>query len=263
MDLQLDGCVALVTAASQGLGYATALQLSREGALVAICSRDEARINAAADSIHAETQQPVLGIPADVTVLEDIERLIDRVVEEFGGLDILVTNAGGPPSSSFDETSDEMWLNSVTLTLMSTVRLIRAALPYLRQSTKPAVVTITSVSVKQPIPNLILSNSVRMAVIGLTKTLALELGPEGIRFNSILPGWTQTERVHDLMEARAQLNDSTIEEEMAKQAASFPFGRMARPEEFANVATFLCSPAASYVTGAMLSVDGGAYKGTF
>lgn len=261
MDLQLDNRIALVAAASQGLGYATALQLSREGALVAICSRDEARINAAADSIHAETHHPVLGVPADVSRPEDIERLVQRVVDEFGGLDVLVTNAGGPPSAAFEEITDEMWQQAYDLTLMSAVRLIRAALPHLRLSTAPMVLTVTSVSVKQPIPDLILSNSIRMAVIGLTKTLALELGSEGIRFNSILPSWTETERVHDLMEARARLNDTTIEEEIAKQSASVPLGRMATPEEFANVATFLCSPAASYLNGAMLSVDGGLYKG--
>lgn len=263
MDLLLTNRIALVSAASQGLGYATALQLSREGASVAICSRDEAKINAAADAIHAETENPVLGVQADVTNPEDIDRLIERVVAEFGGLDILVTNAGGPPSTSFEETTDEMWQAAFDLNLMSAIRLVRAALPHLRQSTVPSVLTVTSISVKQPIANLILSNSIRMGVIGLTKTLAAELGTEKIRFNSILPSWTETERVHDLMEARAQRSNSTIEEEIAKQAASSPFGRMATPGEFANVAAFLCSPAASYLTGVMLSVDGGTYKGVF
>ena len=262
MDLKLHNRVALVTAASQGLGYATALQLSREGALVAICSRDQARINAAADAISAETRRAVLPVVADLNKPADIERLIERVVEEYGGLDILVTNAGGPPSMAFEEITDEQWLDAVNLTLMSAVRLIRAALPHLRQSDAPAVLTITSYATKQPIPNLILSNSIRLAVIGLTKTLALELGSEGIRFNSILPGWTETERVHDLMDARARRNGTTIEEEIAKQAASSPFGRMATPQEFANVATFLCSPVASYLTGVMLPVDGGMYKGS-
>ena len=261
MDLLLENRIALVAAASQGLGYATALQLSREGALVAICSRDEARVNAATDAIHAETGRSVLGIPADVTRPADIEHLVERVIEEYGGLDILITNAGGPPSVPFEEITDSLWLETFELTLMSTVRLIRAALPHLRQSTAPTVLTFTSISVKQPIPNLMLSNSVRMAVLGLTKTLALGLGSEGIRFNSILPSWTETERVHDLMEVRAARNDTTVEEEIAKQAADCPLGRMATPQEFANVAVFLCSPVASYLNGAMLSVDGGMYKG--
>jgi 3-oxoacyl-[acyl-carrier protein] reductase len=262
MDLHLAQRAALVTAASQGLGFATALQLSREGAQVTVCSRDQARVNAAADAIRAETGNPALPVVADVTNPDDITTLIDRVVEEFGGLDVLVTNAGGPPAAAFEELDDQAWMDAFNLTLMSAVRLIRAALPHLRLSDAPSVLTIASYSVKQPILNLILSNSIRMAVIGLTKTLALELGATGIRFNSILPAWTETERVHDLMEARAARNGTTIEEEIAKQAAVSPFGRMATPQEFANVAAFLCSPAASYVTGVMLPVDGGMVKGT-
>lgn len=260
MDLQLENRIALVAAASKGLGYATALQLAKEGALVAICSRDEAHLNAATDSIRTETGSPVLGVPADVTKAEDVTRLVRHVTDEFGGLDILVTNAGGPPSAAFEDVTDEMWINAVHLNLMSAVRLIRAALPHLRLSTAPAVLTITSYSVKQPIPNLVLSNSIRMAVIGLTKTLALELGGEGIRFNSILPGWTETERVYDLMEARALRNETTVEEEIAGQSGESALNRMATPQEFANMATFLCSPAASYVTGVMLPVDGGITK---
>ncbi len=260
MDLQLENRIALVAAASKGLGYATALQLAREGANVAICSRDEAHVNAATDSIQAETGSPVLGVIADVTKAGGIARLVENVTGEFGGLDILITNAGGPPSASFEEVTDEMWMDAVELNLMSSVRLIREALPHLRLSTAPAVLTITSYAVKEPIPNLVLSNSVRMAVIGLTKTLAYELGGEGIRFNSILPGWTETERVYDLMEARAQRNESTVEEEIARQSAESALKRMATPQEFANVATFLCSPVASYVTGVMLPVDGGIIK---
>ncbi|MEN6394327.1 MAG: SDR family oxidoreductase, partial [Anaerolineaceae bacterium] len=140
--------------------------------------------------------------------------------------------------------------------------LIRAALPYLRQSNSASVLTLTSYSVKQPIPGLILSNSIRSSVVGLTKTLALELGPEGIRFNSILPGWTDTERIQYLMEQRAKANGTTVEEEIAKQTNDSPFRRMATPQEFAFAAVFLLSPAASYITGLMLSVDGGMYKGT-
>jgi 3-oxoacyl-[acyl-carrier protein] reductase len=142
------------------------------------------------------------------------------------------------------------------------VRLIKAALPYLRKSEVPSVLTVTSMSVKQPIANLLLSNSIRAATVGLTKSLAIELGRESIRFNSILPGWTETERVTELMTARANANKSTVEEEIRKQSELSPLGRMGQPGEFANAAAFLVSPAASYITGVMLNVDGGMYKGT-
>jgi 3-oxoacyl-[acyl-carrier protein] reductase len=263
MNLQLDQRIALVTGASQGLGYATALQLSREGAQVAICSREQAHVSAAADAIQAETHHPVLGVVANITSAKDVKRLIDRVVDEFGGLDILVTNTGGPEPMAFEAISDDMWKTSIDEMFMSTVRLVREALAHLRQSPTPSVLTVTSLSVKQPISNLILSNTIRLSVIGLTKTLAQELGAERIRFNSILPGWTDTEHAQDLLDKRARLNQSSLEEEYAKQAASSPFGRLATPQEFANVAAFLVSPAASYLTGLMLPVDGGSYRGLF
>ncbi len=158
---------------------------------------------------------------------------------------------------------DATWQSAVELAFLSHVRLIRAALPALRRSDAPSVLTVTSVSVKQPIPALVLSNSVRAATVGLTKTLALELGEDGIRFNSILPSWTQTERVEKLLADRAQRNGTTREQEIEKQNQQSALGRMASPQEFANAAAFLLSPAASYITGVMLTVDGGSYKGTF
>jgi 3-oxoacyl-[acyl-carrier protein] reductase len=175
----------------------------------------------------------------------------------------LITNAGGPPSGTFENQDDAAWQKAIDLCLMSHVRLIRAALPYLRQSTCPSVLTITSIAVKQPIANLVLSNSIRAATASLTKSLALELGSENIRFNSILPASTLTERILDLLSYRAGQNGTTVDEEMRKQAAESPFKRLATPEEFANAAVFLVSPAASYITGVMLTVDGGSYKATF
>ncbi len=262
MDLHLKDRVAVVAAGSLGLGFATALQLAREGALVALCSRNEAHVSAATDAIQAETGRAALGVVADVTVPKDIDHFFERVIEEHGGLDVLVTNAGGPPSGGFEDVDDSDWLLTFDLNLMSTVRLIRAAVPHLRVSPVPAVLTISSVAVKQPIEKLVLSNTLRPAVAGLTKDLALELGRDGIRVNSILPGWIETARVHDLMEARASRNGTTFDEEIVSQMANAALGRMATPEEFAMVATFLCSPAASYLTGIMLTVDGGLYKGT-
>lgn len=262
MDLQLSGKSALVTGASRGLGYAVARLLAHEGCRVAINSRETDKISAAAQVLASESRSQVIGLAGDVVDPATPGRLIQQTAEAFGGLDLLVTNSGGPPSGKFESFDDAVWENAIELNLMSHVRLIRAALPYLRQSSAPSVLTITSYSVKQPIPNLVLSNSVRAATVGLTKTLALELGSEGIRFNSILPAWTETERVYELMAYRAKVNGTTMEEEVAKQSKDSPFGRMGSPEEFASAAIFLLSPIAGYITGVMLPVDGGMYKGT-
>lgn len=262
MDLGLKGLRALVAGSSRGLGYAVAQALAMEGCQVAINSRESAKVSAAAQKLAFESGSKVIGLVGDVSDPLIPVNLVEGTVAAFGGLDLLVTNSGGPPSGKFETLDDAAWQKAVDLTLLSHVRMIRAALPHLRQSPSASVLTITSYSVKQPIPNLILSNSVRAATVGLTKSLALELGAEGIRFNSILPGWTDTERVQELMEFRARQNSSTLAEETAKQAKDSPLGRMGRPQEFANAAAFLLSPAASYITGVMLNVDGGMYKGT-
>ncbi len=262
MDLELKDKRALVTGASRGLGYAAALALAREGCRVAVNSRDEGNIKSAAAKIAKETNSQTVGLAGDVTDASMAEKLIQQTIDALGGLDLLVTNAGGPPAGPFESFDEAAWQKAVDLSLMSHVRLIRAALPHLRKSKTASVLTVTSYSIKQPIPNLVLSNSIRAATVGLTKSLALELGREGIRFNSILPAWTETERVMELMTARAKANNSTVEEETAKQSKESPLGRMGHPEEFANAAVFLLSPAASYITGVMLSVDGGMYKGT-
>jgi 3-oxoacyl-[acyl-carrier protein] reductase len=263
MDLGLKGKIALVTGSSRGLGFATALELAREGAKVAINGRDEAKLQAAAERIRTETGAEVTALAGDVSQAEIPQALVDGTIRAFGGLDLLVTNSGGPKPGAFESLSETDWQRGVDLCLMLHVRLIRAALPHLKLSTTPAVLTITSISVKQPIANLILSNSVRGATIGLTKSLALDLAPQGIRFNSILPASTDTERMSELLGARAMANGTTPEEELAKATREMPMGRMAKPEEFARAAAFLLSPAASYLTGVMLPVDGGSYKGTF
>lgn len=263
MDLRLKNKRALVTGSSQGLGYAAALGLAREGCKVAINGRDEAKIKARAGELQSETGSQIIGLAGDVGLSDVPEKLVQQAAESLGGLDILITNTGGPKPGGIDVLTETDWQKGIDLCLMAHVRLIQAALPYLRKSDAPSILTITSLSVKQPISNLVLSNSIRLATIGLTKALALDLGKEGVRVNSIIPGWTETERVTELFEVRAKANGTTVEEEAQRQAAESPFGRMATPEEFANAAVFLVSPAASYITGVMLSVDGGMIKGTF
>ena len=262
MDLQLKDKYALVSGSSRGLGYAVALGLAREGCRVAINSREAEKIAAAAKAIHQETAVKIIGLAGDVADPDVPERLVDEAIRALGGLDILVTNAGGPPAGTFESFDEVTWQKAIDLSFMSHVRLIRAALPHLKKSEAASVLTMTSYSVKQPLPNLVLSNSIRAATVGLTKSLALELGKDGIRFNSILPAWTETERVYELMSFRAKQNGTTLEEELAKQSKDSPLGRMGTPQEFANAAVFLLSPAASYITGVMLTVDGGMYKGT-
>ncbi|MBN2502002.1 MAG: SDR family oxidoreductase, partial [Anaerolineales bacterium] len=229
-------------------------------AQVVINSRSQDSLLAAADALTQESGAQVFAAAGDVADPEFPAKLVEEAVAKLGGLDILITNAGGPPTGAFEAHAEATWEKAIDLSFMSHVRLIRAALPHLRQSDAPSVLTITSISVKQPIDNLILSNSVRAATVGLTKSLSLEIGA-GIRFNSILPGWTMTDRVTHLLETRAEGNNTSLETEAQKIAASIPLGRLGEPAEFANVAVFLVSPAASYLNGVMLQVDGGGYQG--
>lgn len=262
MDLLLKDKVALVAGSSSGLGFAAAKQLAGEGAKVAICGRDQQRLADAAAALAAETPEGnVAAFQVDLTQEASIRKFVADTAERFGGIDIVITNAGGPPTGSFDDTTLDDWQTGYNLTLMSAVILIQEAMPYLRESSAGSILTITSISAKQPIAGLLLSNAYRPAVIGLTKTLANELGPEGIRVNSVLPGWTATERVVHIFEDRAAKNGTSIEEETVSVAESIPLGRMADPEEFGRVAAFLVSPAASYITGTMIQVDGGDYRG--
>ena len=262
MDLGLKDKIALVTGASRGLGFATAKILAQEGARIAINSRDEGKLAAAGEQL-AQYGTDVISLPGDLTDPDKPKHIVMGALAVYGGLDLLFTNAGGPPPAAFEDIEEDTWSHAIDLSFMSHVRLIRAALPALRRSESPSVLTVTSVSVKQPIPNLVLSNSIRAATAGLTKTLALELGGDGIRFNSILPSWTHTERVEQLMADRAARMGTSIEAEIQAQNEQTPLGRMGTPEEFGRAAAFLLSPAASYITGAMLTIDGGTYKGLF
>jgi 3-oxoacyl-[acyl-carrier protein] reductase len=262
MDLKLKGKKAFLAGSSRGIGFAAAKILAEEGCIVIINGRDEQRLKDSAKVLQNETGAEIHYLVGDVSTIDGALDMINKAAEIMDGLDLLVTNTGGPPSGKFEDHSEEVWQNATNLVFLSHVRLIQAALPYLKESNSASVVTITSYSVKQPIPNLILSNSIRAATIGLTKSLALELGPNGIRFNSILPGWTRTERVQEIFEFRAEQSGLTVEEEMEKITAECPLGRMASPDEIGRSAAFLLSPASSYITGVMLAVDGGMVKGT-
>jgi 3-oxoacyl-[acyl-carrier protein] reductase len=264
MDLGLKDKIALVAGASRGLGAATARELAREGATVVMCSRSAKTLVKTQEAIflemHGETATMV--IEADLTKDEDVRRLVEQATMRFGRLDILITNCGGPPTGRFEDHDLEAWRAAVDTTLFSVVRLIHAALPALRLSDTPSILTFTSNSARQPVPNLTLSNSLRLAVVGLTKTLALELGPEGIRVNSILPAWTKTERMMEILADRARRNGTSMDYETTKQAEESPLGRLGTVEEFARAAVFLCSPAVPFMTGVMLPFDGGMYKAT-
>ena len=260
MDLGLKGQVALVAASSKGLGRATALQLAAEGARVVICARGATALASTRDEILARGAE-VLAVPADLAAPGAAKSLVDAALDRFGQLDILIANAGGPPPGGFLSLDETAWEAAIQLTLMSTVRLCYAAVPALQRSTQGSILAFTSVSVKQPLPDLVLSNSLRLGVTGLVKSLSDELAPSGIRVNAICPGWTRTDRVEQLLRDRAGRNGTTVEEEAAAVATSVPLGRVATPDEFARAAVFLASPAASYITGVSLLVDGGMYRG--
>jgi 3-oxoacyl-[acyl-carrier protein] reductase len=257
----LSGKVALVTAASKGLGRAAAESLARDGARVAIVSRNVSELEAAARAIAGASSAEVVPIVGDVTRADDIERMVGETVERFGGLDIVVGNAGGPKPGTFDTLTEADWRAAIELTLMSAVRLSMATVPHLRRRGGGRIIYITSVSVKQPVPRLMLSNSLRAAVVGFAKTLAIELAPDRILVNCVAPGYTRTERVTAIAEATARtegVEPAAIEKRMVQE---IPAGRLGEPHELGDLIAFLGSERASYITGTTIQVDGGYVRG--
>ena len=263
MDLGLKDKVALVAASSKGLGRASAEAMANEGAKVTICARNEAELTAARDDIAAKTGAEILAINADMTNAEDVANVVQQTVDHFGGLHILVTNAGGPPAGYFMDFDDAQWENAFNLSMMSGVRLIRAALPHMQRAKWGRIINITSLSVKEPIDNLVLSNSIRASVHGLAKTLAAQVGKDGITVNNVMPGYTETDRVKQLVEVNAQKSGRSTDEILAGLANPIPVGRIGQPEEFGALVAFLASERAGYITGVSIPIDGGQIKAAF
>jgi len=263
MDLGLRGKVALVAASSQGLGKACALGLAEEGAKVAICSRRRDAIDAAAREISDKTGAEVLALVGDVRQADACERLVQHTVERFGGLNILVNNAGGPPTGSAWQMSDEQWQTAFGTNLMSAVHLTRAAVPHMKTAGSGRIVNITSSGVREVLPNLVLSNAIRSAVINFAKTLAVELAPDNILVNSVAPGRLSTERVAQLDEDNAKRWGVSLKEAAQRQLDMIPLGRYGEPEELASVVVFLASERASYVSGQTILIDGAKARSIF
>ncbi len=261
MDLGLKGRGVIVAASSEGIGRAAAEAFAREGAQVAMCARTEKTLRDAAEDIRSRTGADVYAEPLDVTDAAAVARYVEQVAKRFGRIDVCVTNAGGPPAKNFLSISTDEWRKAVDMNFMSVVYLARAVIPYMQRHRWGRIITITSVSVKQPIPDLIMSNSVRAGVVGLVKSLANEFGKDGILVNNVAPGYTSTERLKELAGVRALAAGTSPEKMYEAWAAETPVRRLGEPGEIADVIVWLASERASYVTGQTVLADGGIYRG--
>jgi 3-oxoacyl-[acyl-carrier protein] reductase len=260
MDLDLSGKTALVVASSKGLGKAIATQLAAEGADVMLCSRNAEQLELAKNELRVHALGRVEACPCDITNIDDIQALVAATRKRLGKIDILINNAGGPPGGGFEQQDDAAWQSAFELNLLSYVRLIRAVLPDLKQS-GGRIINVTSSSIKQPIPGLILSNAFRMGILGLSKSLADELAPFNILVNTVAPGRVATDRTAYLDQLKADQRGVSKEQVIAESLQNIPLKRYGDPEEFARVVCFLASGASSYVTGSTLMIDGGMVKG--
>jgi 3-oxoacyl-[acyl-carrier protein] reductase len=263
MDLGLNGKVALVAASSRGLGLAIAQELAAEGAHVVMCARGAEALAAAAETVRAGAAggARVLALAADLTEPAEVDRVTAAALAEFGRVDVLVTNTGGPPAGPFESHAPEAWHQAVRQNLDSVVNLVRAVLPGMKERRWGRIVNVTSIAVKQPVDNLILSNSIRAAVTGFARTLANEVAPFGVTVNSVLPGYTRTQRVDELAARNASLRGTSPDAERAAWEAQIPMARLGEPREFAATVAFLASERASYVTAQNVAVDGGWIRG--
>ncbi|HSL23031.1 MAG TPA: SDR family oxidoreductase [Vicinamibacterales bacterium] len=261
METGLKDKVAIVCAASEGLGRATADALAAEGCRLAICSRRAPAIEQAAAEIRRTHGVEVMPLAADLRHAADISRLVATAVEQFGGVDVLVTNVGGPKPGLFDALSDSDWYDAVDLLLMSAVRLCREVIPHMRKRGGGRIIHITSIAVKQPVAGLMLSNAVRAAVVGFSKTLSRELAADRITVNCVAPGYTRTARVTRLNEATAQREGKPVSDVEQRLLANIPAGRLGEPGELAALIAFLASARSGYITGSVVQVDGGSFAG--
>ncbi len=258
MDLGLQDKVAIVMAASKGLGRACATALAAEGARVTIGARGTQALEKTAQEIQKATRSRVLAVPTDVTKAEDVEAIVAATVGEFGRIDILVNNAGGPPAGNFASFGDAQWQAAFELNLLSTVRLVRLVLPHMRKTGSGRIITIVSTSVKQPIDGLLLSNAIRSGVVGLAKTLSIELAPDNITVNNVCPGRILTDRLRQIYHINERVQQGVSEEAVLKEMAQdVPMGRVGIPEELGALVAFLASQQAAYITGTTIQVDGG------
>ncbi|TCP32304.1 3-oxoacyl-[acyl-carrier protein] reductase [Scopulibacillus darangshiensis] len=257
MDLGLSGKNALVMASSQGLGKAIAKELVKEGANVMIAARREERLKAVQDELSRDGQGKVAFCRADVKNEEDLRALVQETIHQFGSIDILLNNAGGPPAGGFSEVTDQDWQHAFELNLLSYVRMIREVVPSMKENGGGRIINITSSSIKQPIPNLILSNTFRLGIVGMAKTLAEELAPDNILIHTVAPGRIATDRVTHLDQDKADRTGRTLADIREESEQQIPLGRYGQPEEFAKVVTFLASDACTYMTGDAFLIDGG------